>query len=152
MRAEVKRRGLIVYEKEREDLLLEAVVALARMDARRLDDEEAAPLGVLFPQWEAGTGYHAGERISDEAGNLYRVAQDHVSQAVWPIGRTPALYTRLGVAAEDPEAVPEWVQPTGAQDAYWAGDRVRYQGRIYESLADANVWAPDVQGWTEVAQ
>ena len=43
----------------------------------------------------------------------------------------------------DPE-IPEWVQPTGAHDAYMMGDKVRYNGYVYESLINGNVWAPDV--------
>lgn len=152
MRAEVKGRGLIVYEKDREDLLQEAVLAMAQRNAQSLSDEEAATLGVLFPQWEAGISYLTGARISDEAGNLYRVVQDHVSQADWPIEDTPALYTRLGVTVEDPDAIPDWVQPAGAHDAYQTGDKVRYGGKIYVSTADNNVWAPGVYGWSEVSE
>lgn len=151
MRAEQIARGVILYEKERSDLEQEAVVALARRQAAALGDNEAAQVGALFPQWTAGAEYQAGERISDEAGNLYRVEQTHTSQGEWPLEGTPALYTRLGVSTEDPDAVPEWRQPTGAQDAYRKGDRVRYGGRIYESAVDGNVWAPGVEGWTEVA-
>lgn len=152
MRAEVKGRGLIVYEKEREDLLQEAVLAMARQSAQSLSDEEAALLGVLFPQWEAGSTYLAGTRISDEAGSLYKVVQDHVAQADWPVESTPALYTKLGVTVEDPDAVPDWVQPTGAHDAYQTGDTVRYEGKIYISAVDGNVWKPGVYGWNEVSE
>lgn len=50
---------------------------------------------------------------------------------------------------EQPETYPEFVQPTGGHDAYKTGDRVTYQGKVYESTIDANVWAPDAypQGW-----
>ena len=44
---------------------------------------------------------------------------------------------------EPSEDVPDWVQPTGAHDAYQKGDRVRYNGNVYESLIDGNVWSPD---------
>ena len=55
----------------------------------------------------------------------------------------------------DPEPepeIPDWVQPTGAHDAYNVGDRVRYQGKIWESTINGNVWAPDVYpaGWKEI--
>jgi len=55
----------------------------------------------------------------------------------------------------DPEPepeIPDWVQPTGAHDAYNIGDRVRYQGKIWESTINGNVWAPDVYpaGWKEI--
>lgn len=39
--------------------------------------------------------------------------------------------------------VPDFVQPTGAHDAYNTGDRVRFtDGHVYESLVDNNVWSP----------
>ena len=146
------RRGVVRYEKERSDLVQEAVVAMAQQAAAALEDGEAARVGVLFPRWTPGTAYKTGERISDEAGNLYRVVQDHTAQDDWPMDRTPALYTPLGVTEEDPEEIPEWRQPLGAEDAYHTGDRVRYEGKLYESTADNNVWAPGVYGWTEVAE
>lgn len=150
MRAEQIARGVILYEKDRYDLEQEAVLLLAKQQAAALSDEEAAQVGALFPEWTAGVAYTAGERISDEAGNLYRVVQDHTSQADWPMDATPALYTPLGVTAEEPDAIPEWRQPTGAHDAYNTGDRVLYQGKVYESTMDGNVWAPGVTGWIEV--
>ena len=52
---------------------------------------------------------------------------------------------------EDPaETYPEWVQPEGAHDAYNIGDRVTYNGKVYESTMDVNVWVPGVAGWTAV--
>lgn len=53
-----------------------------------------------------------------------------------------------------PEQPPEFVQPTGGHDAYKKGDRVTYNGKVYESVIDANVWAPDVylQGWKVVTE
>ena len=50
---------------------------------------------------------------------------------------------------EEPTRYPEWVQPTGAHDAYNTGDIVMYNGTAYRSLIDGNVWAPDAypQGW-----
>lgn len=55
----------------------------------------------------------------------------------------------------EPEPVPdapEYVQPTGAHDAYKAGDRVTFQGRVYEAVIDAIVWSPLAypQAWKEV--
>ena len=48
-------------------------------------------------------------------------------------------------------AYPEWVQPTGAHDAYALGDKVTWNGKTWESTVDANVWEPGVSGWREVA-
>lgn len=50
--------------------------------------------------------------------------------------------------------VADFVQPTGAQDAYKKGDKVKYNGKIYESLIDANVYSPDAYpaGWKEITE
>lgn len=53
---------------------------------------------------------------------------------------------------EEPETYLEFVQPTGAHDAYQIGDRVLYNGKVYESTIANNVYSPDAypQGWKEV--
>ena len=57
---------------------------------------------------------------------------------------------------EEPAAptYPEWKQPLGAHDAYKTGDRVTFNGKVYESVINANVWSPAVYpaGWKEVVE
>lgn len=60
---------------------------------------------------------------------------------------TPALWVAISL-----EEYPEWVQPTGAHDAYAKGAKVSYEGKKYISTIDANVWAPGVTGWDEVVK
>ena len=43
--------------------------------------------------------------------------------------------------------IPDWIQPTGAHDAYMKGAKVTYNGKVYVSNCDNNVWAPGVYGW-----
>ena len=52
------------------------------------------------------------------------------------------------------ETIPEFVQPTGAHDAYNKGDKVKFEGKVYESLIDANTYSPDAYpaGWQEVTE
>lgn len=55
---------------------------------------------------------------------------------------------------EDPyKDVKDFVQPTGAHDAYNVGDRVKYNGHVYESLMAGNTYSPDAypQGWKLLA-
>lgn len=47
----------------------------------------------------------------------------------------------------DEGALAEWVQPTGAHDAYKAGARVTHNGQAWTSTVDANTWEPGVYGW-----
>ncbi len=47
---------------------------------------------------------------------------------------------------------PEFVQPTGAHDAYAKGAKVTYNGMRYVSLIEGNVWSPVdyPDGWEAV--
>ena len=70
---------------------------------------------------------------------------------------TPANVWEPGVSGwreRTPEGgdPPEFVQPTGAHDSYKKGDRVRFEGKTYESLMDGNVWSPAAYpaGWKEL--
>jgi len=44
-------------------------------------------------------------------------------------------------------SIPDWIQPTGAHDAYMKGAKVTYKGKVYVNTSDHNVYAPDVWGW-----
>lgn len=44
---------------------------------------------------------------------------------------------------EPDETAKEYKQPTGAHDAYNKGDKVIYNGAVYECLIDNCVWNPD---------
>ena len=108
-----------------------------------LDDEDALDNTVLFPEWRSGRSYAVGDRVQYD-GLLYKCVQAHTSQDDWTPDATPALWTRISI-----EEWPEWVQPTGAQDAYNAGDKVSHNERHWISDVNANTWEPGVYGWTE---
>lgn len=87
----------------------------------------------------------AGDEVT-HLGVTYQVIQPHTLSACWVPGEVPALYK----AKADPGVEwPDWVQPTGAHDAYKAGDKVTFEGEHYVSLIDNNVWSPKdyPQGW-----
>lgn len=118
---------------------------MMRKAAASLADEDALTAIELFAPWQPDTAYTVDERIR-YSGKLYRVVQAHTSQADWTPDITPALYTEVA----EPGTIPVWKQPTGAQDAYMKGDKVRYpdeQGDVYVSTVDNNVWEPGVYGW-----
>ena len=110
-----------------------------------LDDETALTGVELFPMWASSTAYSVGDRVQ-YGGVLYKCVQAHPSQLDWIPSVTPALWTAVSV-----DEYPEWVQPTGSQDAYSKGDKVSYEGKHYQSTVDANVWQPTVYGWEEIA-
>ena len=107
-------------------------------------DETALEAVDIYPAWRTDTAYTVDERIAYN-GLLYRCVQAHTSQAGWSPDLTPALWARVSV-----EEWPEWVQPTGAQDAYMAGDKVSHNGRHWVSAVDSNTGEPGIYGWTEV--
>lgn len=74
--------------------------------------------------------------------------------------RVDYLETKLSsqgqTSPEEPseEEYPEYVQPTGAHDAYHVGDKITYNGKKYECIYDGCVWTPDAypQGWKLVEE
>lgn len=114
-----------------------------RYSVETLPEEQQANIPSMFPGWTPGAAYAAGDKLH-YAGKLYSVIQGHTAQGNWTPEATPALYRALGVTPEAPDAVPDWKQPTGVHDAYGKGDKVKYQGKTWESTVDANIYAPGV--------
>ena len=110
-----------------------------------LDDETALTGVELFPAWVVGKAYAVNDRAQYN-GTLYKCVQAHTSQSDWMPSATPALWKTVSV-----DEYPEWVQPTGAHDAYNIGDKVTYNGQHYVCTSNANVYAPDVYGWDLIA-
>lgn len=112
-----------------------------------LSDEEITQLVGVYPAFAAGTAYKIGD-IVQYSGALYKIVQAHTSQADWTPKLTPALFAPVIPIG----TIAEYVQPTGAQDAYKTGDKVAFNGKTYESLIDANVWSPAdyPSGWVEI--
>ena len=125
---------------------LRKIIELA---AAYLSDETALEAVELYPHWKPDIAYNIGERL-EYSSKLYRVVQAHTSQEGWEPDKVPALFTEVARPGE----IPEWKQPTGAQDAYMAGDKVRYNERMYESLIDNNIWSPEAYpaGWKKIGE
>ena len=126
--------------------LLEAAQKLrAAMDiaGAKLDDATALDAMALYLLWKTDVAYAIGQRVR-YGDKLYKCVQAHTSQGDWIPSATPALWVRVSV-----EEWPEWVQPTGAHDAYAKGDKVTYKGKRYISLIDGNTYSPDAYpaGW-----
>lgn len=122
-----------------------------QMFAASLTDEKAMEVATIYDPWEEGKAYAVGEFVThgeNSVGDpqLYKVVQAHTSQADWKPDTTPALYVAIGL---DEKGYPVWSQPTGAHDAYNKGDIVDYNGTLYQSLVDGNIWSPDAYpaGW-----
>ena len=118
-----------------------------------LSDEQALQVPLMFPKWQEGKEYVVGDRVL-YLGVLYKVLQAHTSQQGWEPDIAPSLFAKnLIVKDENGEQVdiPEWVQPDST-NPYMIGDKVKFGGKVYQSLIDNNVWSPSdyPQGWEEV--
>lgn len=117
-----------------------------------LTEEKAMECVWIFNPWKADRQYVTDEYCTYGANGvgdpqLYRVVQNHTSQRDWTPDSVPALYTPIGLT---PSGYPVWSQPTGAHDAYNIGDIVDYEGTLYESTINGNIWSPVAYpaGWT----
>lgn len=126
-----------------------------QMFAASLDDEKALEVATIYDAWAVGKTYAAGEFLTygeNSVGDpqLYKVVQNHTSQANWLPNETPALYEAIGL---DDSGYPVWSRPTGAHDAYNAGDVVNYNGALCKSLIDGNTFSPEeyTAGWEAVS-
>ena len=118
--------------------------ALIESVAITLDDATALTGVELFPVWATDTAYAVGDRVQYN-GTLYKCVQAHTSQADWMPDATPALWVIVSV-----EEWPEWIQPTGAHDAYDKDAKVSHNGKHWKNTIDANVYEPGVYGWEEI--
>lgn len=101
--------------------------------------------------------YHIEGKITDvERDELYALARATPEGQYDYRGEIERLWVAVKALQKDTtedEPASEWKQPTGAHDAYMAGDKVIFKGDVYESLIDSNVWSPEVypSGWAEGA-
>ena len=137
--AEEKRRPLTAEE-------VYAMLIAKQINTLTVDDHTALRMVEYYPAPNAAS-YAAGDRIQYN-GKLYKCLQAHTAQADWNPVDAPSLWAEV-LAGQDGTAIGEWVQPDST-NPYMRGDKVSYNGKIYESEIDNNVWAPGAYGWVEI--
>lgn len=105
--------------------------------AATLSDATALQGVQLFPMWKPGLSVSTDQRYQYN-NVLYRVVQAHTTQADWTPDKTPALFVVVSL-----DEWPEFVQPTGAHDAYNTGDKVTFNGAHYICIMDGCTWSPE---------
>lgn len=108
--------------------------------------------------WAQPSGAHDAYKKGDIVNYKGTLYESLIDGNVWSPDVYAAGWELVKEGAEEPEEpeepvteeYPDWVQPTGAHDAYNIGDIVKYNGKLYQSTIDGNVWAPDEYpaGWT----
>ena len=117
--------------------------------ALSLNDEDALEAVNLFPIWDPdAASYTVDQRVNYE-GTLYKCLQAHTSQAGWTPTAAPSLWAK--VLIPNPNVIPEWEQPDST-NPYMLGDQVLFNGIVYESVINNNVWSPSAYpaGWKQV--
>lgn len=113
-------------------------------------DEQAIEFVALYPEWKVDVVYTAGQRILYN-DILYKVLQEHTSQADWAPDEAVSLYAKVLVSTDG--TILAWVQPDST-NPYMRGDKVLHNGKTWESSIDMNVWEPNTIGtetlWIEV--
>jgi hypothetical protein len=122
-----------------------------------VSDEAALEVITLYPKWEENIGKTItndditnGLNRYQHNGKLYKVVQPTVLQEQYEPGAegTSSIFVEISL-----EEWSEWVQPTGAHDAYAKDAKVKHNGKKWVSTYDgANVWEPGVYGWSEYVQ
>lgn len=118
--------------------------------AETLSDAQALQVPMLFEEFDGnGVAYEVGKRIIFE-GILYKVIQAHTSQAEWTPVAAPSLFAKVINETID-GSIPEFEQPDST-NPYMKGDKVIFNGKVYESLIDNNVYSPEAYpaGWKEI--
>ena len=153
------------YEEVRDDAIDERLVLkLEEVDAKEeslnkigkivanqvTDDKVALTIQEFYDIWTIGTLYKVGQYITYK-DILYKVLTEHTSQENWTPDISPSLFANVLTSLDGTPQ--EWVQPDST-NAYMIGDKVIYEGVIYESVIDNNVWSPIAypQGWKVVEE
>lgn len=113
--------------------------------AKKADDETLINNKDAFPYWNGGGVVYKRGDIVQYLNKVYRVLLDHVSQLDWTPIVAVSLFTEISL-----DEFPDWMQPTGAHDAYAKGDKCSHNGKHWVSNIDSNVWEPGVTGWDEI--
>ena len=104
--------------------------------AKNQSDKTLINNKAVFEFWRAGINAEK-DKIYRYSENIYKCIQPHTTQEDWTPDKVPALFVKISL-----EEFPQWVQPTGAHDAYNKGDKVSDEGKHWISEIDGNVWKP----------
>lgn len=109
-------------------------------------DEMSLQVLNLYPTWKVEVEYDIGDRAFYN-DVLYKVLQAHTSQETWTPIDAPSLFVK--VLIPDENMILELEQPNST-NPYMIGDEAMYDGKVWKSAVDNNVWIPGVYGFEEI--
>lgn len=115
---------------------------------RSISDGAALKMPEVFPHWSGNSKEYVKDDKVLYNDVLYKVLQNHTSQEGWTPTSAPSLFAKVLTSEGE---ILDWEQPSST-NPYMKGDKVKFNGKIYESVIDNNVWSPDAYpaGWKEV--
>lgn len=124
--------------------------------AKDLTGEQKEVIASQYDEYVVGKYYEPTNKFTYK-GKVYEVIQPHPSQADYIPGdpSTASLYKEylnlriIDSEGNEVEVIADFKQPTGAHDAYQKGNKVRFEGKIYECKGDNIVHSPGEypDGW-----
>lgn len=151
---EIEQQAKVGYQKQTEVLNKFLLNKLDNMIySGEMSEEESLEYVNAYPPFEVGVVYKVGDKVQYN-GVVYEIVQEHTSQLDWLPNVVPALFKVYlgGTTEEGEQIIHDWVQPMGSHDAYKKGDVVMFDGKVYESTTDGNVWSPADYGWSEIVE
>ena len=117
---------------------------------RSVSDGAALKMLKVFPHWSGNSKEYVKDDKVLYNDVLYKVLQNHTSQEGWTPTSAPSLFAKVLTSEGE---ILDWEQPDST-NPYMKGDKVKFNGKIYESVIDNNVWSPEAypQGWKEVKE
>lgn len=133
----------VSLEQQRRRSMIQIPAKMEALAVQYLEAEGAVP----GDPWRQPVGAFDAYPLDWEVSHGDQVWMSLVASNVWE----PGVSGWREVVVEG--AVPAWVQPTGAHDAYKIGDKVEFEGSIYESALDSNTWSPTdyPAGWNKIS-
>lgn len=100
-------------------------------------------------------GIFEGMRVKGNDGFIYKSISgtyENPMELLYPPEEAPSLFVKEGEETNPDEEYKEWIQPTGAHDAYGIGAKVTHNGEKWISNTANNTWEPGVFGWDKVIE
>lgn len=112
-----------------------------------LTEEQKKELAALARDKAIPENSYAG--LQEQIDTLYQTVSEVTAAIADITERVTILEGGEPPAPPEPEEWPEYVQPTGAHNAYNTGDKITYNGQHYICKMDGCVWNPSdyPAGW-----
>ncbi|MDK8668977.1 hypothetical protein QP902_09870 [Corynebacterium marquesiae] len=161
-----RRQAQPAIEQAQADIVTELQDAGKLEKPEAATEEQAKADSAKVPEWkspgvEHSKMYHYGDVVRYK-GKLVRSTHKGLNHwepgtlgfdgRIWEIIEEAEESADTEETAKPENTAPAYRQPSGGHDAYKQGDRVTFNGAVYESTINGNVWAPDAypQGWKKI--